>query len=142
MRDAREHGLAVPRLNSGAIPYESGKVDESGTWRPAVADPSKNQVVLPDFDTHPIPEVARMLYALARVAGIAPPWRLRVSGYLCQKYTIARLQQACGDHAIILTTLDGNSPAPMITPGQDIEFSAVDNPGAHTTPGAKLWVPD
>lgn len=130
-------------------------------------DRERRERVVPDFAHHPIPEVARFLWLMAREAGCPPPWNVRVSTQLCAKYTMARVAQALSPHAKIVMTPDSRSPAPMVTwvpaplpddplhqePQFAIEFVWTDNgrsaDGSHLTAaaarggsGGGLWVPD
>lgn len=92
----------------------------------APPDAGRSETYCPEFADHPIPQVAQFLWLLARNAGTAPPWRVRVAPALCAQHTMRRLALALAPHAQILMTPDGRSPAPMLNPEKVIEFNVTD----------------
>lgn len=105
-------------------------------------DRERREVVVPDFAGHPVPEVARFLWLMAREAGTVPPWRVRVHAVLCAKYDRGRrhgglwaIAQALAPHAQVIMSPDGTRPLPPLDGTKAIEFNWHDQPGGSTGGG-------
>jgi hypothetical protein len=149
---ASEAGAVKGRMTKDAPPGG----DMTGLILPAPLkppDPARGEAWCPAFDgtdaspKHLIPAVPRALWTLKRQLDAGnvgpPPWRLRVSPRLCWAYTMERIAPALAPHAVIVMTPDGRHPAPMLTPGMDIEYVIADNPAHPADPlvGSSIILP-
>lgn len=148
MRGGADRGFidSIPmRVDAGGYGTESWTAPRLAPHR--TADRRAGEIDVPLFAGYPIPWVAQMLWFLSRYSGIAPPWRVRVSPFVCARWGGLRvIARAFAPHAQIVMTHDGRSPAPMVTPGKGCELVLTDqlHHVANATPDTRrrLWTPD
>ena len=113
--------------DSGGVQHASGQADTDwgmvvpDQFRPGV-EKKRETLVVPSFEETPCPPVWQMGFVCSHRAGVAPPWRVRVSQMLVGAYWtpqeggIRRIAKWLAlQHCQIVMTPDGRHLAPMVT---------------------------